>query len=247
MIKTVIVEDEKPNQEVLVNYLKEYCPQVNVVAIAESIETAKSAIEAFEPDLVFLDIRLKENKTSFDLINEIDPVNFQIIFVTAYDEYSIRAINETQATYYITKPIVIAELEKAVYKVEERMKAKSGTSDKQFEKLYRFLNSNKKIQIPVKDGIELVKSEEIIYCKAFGNYVQVFLKENRKATIYQSLSNFETQLASYNFKRVHRSFIINMDHVKTYKSNNKNGKILMSDGSTIILSAGYKKDFLSTL
>ena len=260
-IRAVIVEDEKPNQEVLISYLESYCQHVDVVGVASTLAEGIQAVQTHQPDLVFLDIKLDAGNSGFDLLEAVDSTDFQIIFVTAYDEYTKKALNETEAVYYINKPIKISELETAVEKAGNRLQTlqKSNISDEltstpsvgvsrdELQNLLRQINPDHKIPLPVGKGLELVPVRQIIRCEALGNFVQFFFLDRKKITVYQNLTHYENELAPYDFMRVHRSHLINLRKVKSFQNRGKGGVILTTDDSEIQISAGKKKEFLERL
>lgn len=257
MLKTVIVEDERPNQEVLMNYLEAYCPAVEVVDVASTMQEGMDKITTHQPDLIFLDIKLDAGNSGFDLLEKIEQINFQIIFVTAYDEYIKKALNETEALYYITKPIKISELETAVERAEQKVQELEQvtateneepdiTSDK-IKELLRQINPERKIAIPIDKGLEFVTVTDIIRIEALGNFVQVHLPDRKKLTVYQNLTHYEKELETAQFMRVHRSHLVNLREVKSFQNRGKAGTIFLNDGSEIQISAGNKKEFLQRL
>lgn len=260
MIRTVIVEDETPNQEVLLSYLKAYCPEVEVVAVASTLDEGIKYVRKHEPDLIFLDIKLDGGNNGFDLLNAFERIDFQVIFVTAYDEYIKKALNETEALYYITKPIKISELEVAVGKAKKKMEQltqhtdtasdesdTSNLSPDTIKDLIKRINPNHKIPIPIDKGLELVPINNIVRVEALGNFVQFHFVERKKITVYQNLTHYEKELQAYNFMRVHRSHLINLKRVRSFQNRGKGGLIFMSDESDIQISANHKKEFLQRL
>lgn len=256
MLRTVIVEDERPNQEVLMNYLEAYCPGVEVVDVASTLQEGIDKISKQQPDLIFLDIKLDAGNSGFDLLEKIEKINFQIIFVTAYDEYIKKALNETEALYYITKPIKISELETAVDKAKDKVAEVEDTAESEeastvssdrIKELLRQINPERKIAIPIDKGLEFVTVTDIIRVEALGNFVQVHLPERKKLTVYQNLTHYEKELENAQFMRVHRSHLVNLREVKSFQNRGKAGTIFLNDGSEIQISAGNKKEFLQRL
>lgn len=256
MLKTVIVEDERPNQEVLMNYLDAYCPAVEVVDVASTLQEGVDKITAQQPDLIFLDIKLDAGNSGFDLLEKLENINFQIIFVTAYDEYIKKALNETEALYYITKPIKISELETAVEKAKNKVEELTESNENEdsnamspidLKEILRQINPDRKIAIPIDKGLEFVTVTDIIRVEALGNFVQVHLPDRKKLTVYQNLTHYEKELENAQFMRVHRSHLVNLREVKSFQNRGKAGTIFLNDGSEIQISAGNKKEFLQRL
>lgn len=260
MLKTVIVEDERPNQEVLMNYLDAYCPDVKVVDVASTLQEGIDKIKAASPDLIFLDIKLDGGNSGFDLLEAFEEIDFQVIFVTAYDEYIKKALNETEALYYINKPIKISELESAVEKAKEKVVdsalAEDGNTEESsntrissadIKDILKQINPERKIAIPIDKGLEFVSVQNIIRVEALGNFVQFFLPDRKRLTVYQNLTHYEKELANAQFMRVHRSHLINLRQVKSFQNRGKAGMIFLTDGSEIQISASNKKEFLQRL
>ncbi len=241
MIRSVVVDDEKPSREVLCNYLKEYCPDVEVVATAGSVKTAYRIIKKHAPDLVFLDIELGDGK-GFDLLNLFEKLDFKIIFVTAYSEHAVKAFRFS-AVDYLLKPVKIDELKEAV----EKARNLNGTTMKSqnVEAFLNNLNSVTKmlptIVIPHIKGYEVLKITEIIMCRADGYCTYFHLTDNRKIVSSKNLKQYEELLADQNFIRVHHSYIISLNHVTSYT---KQGEILLTENNKASLGDAYKDVFI---
>jgi two-component system, LytTR family, response regulator len=241
MIRAIVVDDEKPSREVICNYLRDYCEDIQVITTASSVKSAFKAIQKHNPDLVFLDIELGDGK-GFDLLTMFEKINFKIIFVTAYSDYAIKAFR-VNAIDYLLKPVKIDELKEAVEKAKttrsinsdsERIAAliKSFSDTKSFQKT---------ITIPHLKGFEVLKVNEIIMCKADGYCTEFYLTGKRKVLSTKNLKNYETPLIEYNFIRVHHSFMVNLDHVCSYS---KQGEIILTEANRASLGDTYKDDFI---
>lgn len=241
MIRSVVVDDEKPSREVLSNYLKEYCPDVEVVATAGSVKSAFRVIKKQQPDLVFLDIELGDGK-GFDLLNLFDRMDFKIIFVTAYSEHAVKAFRFS-AVDYLLKPVKIDELKEAVEKVRNF----NGTSvrSENLEAFFNNLNNTSKtlptLVIPHIKGYEILKISDIIMCRADGYCTNFHLIGNRKIVSSKNLKQYEDLLADQNFIRVHHSFIINLNYVTSYS---RQGEIILSENNKASLGDAYKDGFI---
>jgi two-component system LytT family response regulator len=241
MIRSVVVDDEKPSREVLCNYLKEYCPDVEVVATAGSVKSAYRVIRKLDPDLVFLDIELGDGK-GFDLLNLFDKMDFRIVFVTAYSEYAVKAFRFS-AVDYLLKPVKIDELKEAV----EKARNLNGTNIKS-QNIEAFLNNLNSIGkmlptlvIPHLKGYEVLKISDIIMCRADGYCTYFHLTGNRKIVSSKNLKQYEELLADQNFIRVHHSFIISLNHVTSYT---KQGEIILTENNKASLGDAYKDGFI---
>jgi len=239
LLKTIIVEDEKTSREILNNYLIKYCPNVQVVGEAENIEEALILIRNNELDLVFLDVEMPYGN-AFDLLDRVGDVNFETVFVTAYNQYAMEALNQ-HAAYYLLKPISIDELIKAVDFVTD-IKEKENQFNNEVL-IPKINNSNKKISIPTQTGFELIDTESILYCKADDNYTHFFLKEDQKRLVSKTLGFFEKQLSEYGFFRIHKSYLINLNHVQSYQKG-KGGVVVLANGKSLPVASSKKATFL---
>jgi two-component system LytT family response regulator len=246
MIKAIIVDDELGARESLSKMIEKNCKQIEVVAKVDSMLAAFEAITNKEPDLVFLDIEMP-NGNAFDLLEKFKTINFNIIFTTAYDHYAIKAI-KFSAVDYILKPIDPEELVIAVKRFEERI-GKSTSLDKQFKTLLsnvRPENKLKKVGIPDGDGLIFINLSDIIRCDSDGNYTFFILTTGKKIIASRTLGEYEQMFAEDNFFRIHRSHLINLEHVKKYIKG-EGGYVVMSDNSQVEVSRRNKTDFLEKL
>lgn len=229
MIKSIIIDDEIANIKNLNVLLNKYCPEITIVNTSDNIYDAEKIIRADKPDLIFLDIRLKE-KTAFDLLPNIQDILFEVIFVTAYDEYGIQAIKFASLDY-ILKPINIKELQTAVAKAV--LKIKSNQQNSQIQFLIDQLQPaqpSRKIALPMQSEIRYVNIDEIIRCKADNTYTTFHLT-NETIIISKSLKEYTDLLTPYGFIRTHQSHLINTKYIKSW---------LKEDGGTILLENGKK-------
>lgn len=240
-LNSIIVEDEETSREILKNYLKKYCPNVNVIGEAANLNEALELIRQQDNlDLVFLDVEMPYGN-AFDLLEKVGDRTFETVFVTAYNHYAIEALN-AHASYYLMKPISIDELIKAVdYVVEIKVKEDA----LQNQVLVPKTNSvDGKITIPQQDGFEVLNTQDIMYCKADDNYTEIYLNNNKKKLVSKTLKYFEEALSDSNFARVHKSFLVNVNEVTKYKKG-KGGSVVLSNGKEIMVSASKKSDLLS--
>ncbi|OUR92713.1 DNA-binding response regulator [Flavobacteriales bacterium 34_180_T64] len=239
-LRSIIVEDEETSRDILNNYLKKYCPNVEVVGEASNVDEALILIRNNELDLVFLDVEMPYGN-AFDLLDKVGDVNFETVFVTAYNHYAVEALN-AHASYYLMKPISIDELIKAVdYVSEIRMKEDA----LQNQVLVPKTNGvNGKITIPQQNGFEIINTADILYCKADDNYTEIYLNTNKKKLVSKTLKYFEEALNDSSFARVHKSYLVNVNEVVKYFKG-KGGSLLLSNGKQIMVSASKKSNFLS--
>ena len=241
-IRTLIVDDEEGSRRTLYNLLKEYCPQVEIIDMADSASAAYKSIQTHQPELVFLDVRMPAADEGFQLLESLEDINFALVFTTSFDEYALRAI-KFSALDYLLKPINILELQKAVSRYEKRM----GSNDQ--ARITNFQNNKhqdrfNKIGLPGMDGLTFVPVQDIIRCEADGNCTLFFLKGGQKIMVTKTLKYYHELLNEAHFYRVHGSHLINMKHIVKYL---REGTVEMSDGSEVFVSARKKKGFLETL
>lgn len=239
-LKSIIVEDEETSREILKNYLKKYCPNVTVLGEAANVEEALVLIRNNDLDLVFLDVEMPYGN-AFDLLDKVGDINFETVFVTAYNHYAMDALN-AHASYYLMKPISIDELIKAVDYVTE-IKAKEDALQNQV--LTPKTNVvNGKITIPQQNGFEVISTADILYCKADDNYTEIYLTTNKKKLVSKTLKYFEDILKDTSFARVHKSYLVNVNEVVKYMKG-KGGSVILSNGKEIMVSASKKSNLLS--
>ncbi len=240
-LNSIIVEDEETSREILKNYIKKYCPNVNILGEAANVNEALELIRQQDTlDLVFLDVEMPYGN-AFDLLDKVGDRTFETVFVTAYNHYAIDALN-AHASYYLMKPISIDELIKAVDYVVE-IKTKEDALQNQV--LVPKTNSVEgKITIPQQNGFEVLNTQDIMYCKADDNYTEIYLNNNKKKLVSKTLKYFEEALSDSNFARVHKSFLVNVNEVVKYKKG-KGGSVVLSNGKEVMVSASKKSDLLS--
>jgi two-component system LytT family response regulator len=239
-LTSIIVEDEETSREILKNYLKKYCPNVIILGEASNIDEALILIRNNDLDLVFLDVEMPYGN-AFDLLDKVGDVNFETVFVTAYNHYAIDALN-AHASYYLMKPISIDELIKAVDYVAEIKTKEDALQDEVLIPKTNIVNG--KITIPQQNGFEVLNTSDILYCKADDNYTEIYLNNNKKKLVSKTLKYFEEALNHASFARVHKSYLVNVNEVVKYQKG-KGGSVILSNGKEIMVSASKKSDLLS--
>ncbi|WP_411766719.1 LytR/AlgR family response regulator transcription factor [Winogradskyella sp. A3E31] len=239
-LKAIIVEDEEESRLILKSYLTKYCPNVSILGEAANVDEALILIRNNDLDLVFLDVEMPYGN-AFDLLDKLVTVDFETIFVTAYNNYAMEALN-AHASYYLMKPISIDELIKAVDYVTDIKKKEEAL---QGEVLVPKTNNVKgKITLPQQDGFEVLETSDILYCKADDNYTEIYLNTNKKKLVSKTLKYIENALSEGNFARVHKSYLVNVNEVVKYVKG-KGGSVILSNGKEISVSASRKSEFLS--
>ena len=246
ILKAIIIDDEARSRKALQIALKDYCPAVEIVSIAETPEKGIEAILNCKPDIVFLDVQMP-GMSGFDLLSHFPEIDFDIVFITAHDHYAIKAIRFS-ALDYLLKPIQIDELMAAVKKAEE--KKNNRHTNWQYKSLYENVrnghNASGSIAVPTGDGLLFIKTENIIRCQAEGNYIFIYQTGKEKMLITKTLGDIESMLDTKEFFRVHNSHLVNLVHIKKYIKGD-GGYVIMSDNSTVDVSRRKKEEFMQWL
>lgn len=242
MIKVVLVDDQEFCTEALKDILEEHCTEVEIVSICHSGKDGIKAIKKHKPDLVFLDVEMPE-MTGFEMLEKFKDPEFDIIFTTSFDKYSIQAIRNS-ALDYLLKPVNPRELVAAV----ERAKKNNGLPQKSnLQLLYKNLSENKKtfgqVALPSSDGLLFVNVADIIHCESDSNYTTFYLTNKEKIVVTKTLKEVESLLEGNNFFRIHNSHLISLSHIKKYVRGNA-GYVIMTDGSHLNIGRNRKEDFL---
>ncbi len=238
-LTAVLVEDEARSREILRNYLRKYCPEVEIIGEADNVSKGVKLIRGTSPDLLFLDVEMPFGN-AFDLIDRLPERDFEIVFVTAYDQYALEALNN-HAAYYLMKPIDIDELQKAVKHVRE-IKKKEKQLEEQLLKPAQPKISGK-ITIPQLDGFQVLDIGDILFCKADDNYTEIYLL-NKKILVSKTLKYFEEALSEFGFARTHKSYLVNVNEIVKYRKG-KGGSVVLSNGKELLVSASRKRQLLS--
>lgn len=249
MIRVVIIDDEENSRETLRGKLDLFCPEVEVAGEAGSVKDGLEAINKLDPDAVFLDIQLA-GESGFDILEGIrdnDEVHPEIIFVTAHNEFAIKAI-KFSALDYLLKPIDPEELVKAVRKVEETkgLPKKATNINVLVENIRQASDSPKKIVVPTSDGMHVIKLSDIIRLESSSNYTTFHLNNQKSLLASKTLKEFDNMLSGYNFQRIHKSHLVNMNYLKRYVQTD-GGYLILEDGSKIPVANRKKEQLLNTL
>lgn len=239
-LNAILVEDEKASREILKNYLAKYCPNISLKGEAENIEEALVLIRNTNLDVVFLDVEMPFGN-AFDLLDKVGNIDFQTIFVTAYNHYAIDALN-AHASYYLMKPISIDELIKAVDYVTKIRQKENALQDEVLVPKMGPING--KITIPQQSGFEVLETNTILFCKADDNYTEIYLKNNKRKVVSKTLKYVEEALTNANFARVHKSYLVNVNEIVKYQKG-KGGSVVLSNGQEVMVSASKKANLLA--
>ncbi len=241
-IQSVIVEDEITAREVLKSYLEKYCPQVEVIGEADNCKNAVPLLHKLRPQLVFLDVEMPYGN-AFDVLDGCKDLFFETIFVTAFSEYSLRALNQS-AAYYLLKPVSIEDLIIAVNKVHGHIINHEifNRNKIMVENFKESKPEKQQVILPTLEGFEVVKMENIIRLQGNGNFTDIYLTDRTKRMVCRFLKHF-AEILPFPFIRVHKSHIININHVIAYHKGS-GGYVVLDTGVEIEISPGYKERFL---
>lgn len=244
--QVILVEDEKHQQEAMVEMLGAF-PEFQVVGIASSIDEGKNLIEMAKPDLALLDVMISSG-TSFDLLQTLDTIPFEIIFTTSYDHFAVQAFR-LSAVDYLLKPIEKHELARALEKFRSKKLATDNAAN--IRNLLANLqlspsDTKTRIALPTLTGFIYVAIKDIIRCESDNTYTTFHTVNKNKLLVSKTLKEVEVMLGDYRFFRIHNSHLINLDFVSEYHKG-EGGIVLMADGSHIDVSRRRKDEFLLLL
>ncbi len=241
---TVIIDDEPDALGFISTIIEEYCPDLEVSGTAQNVNEGVQLISDIKPDLVFLDVEMP-NGTGFDLLTHFPEKDFDVVFITAFNHYAIKAI-KFSAVDYILKPININEFIDAVTRVIEKHSNDKIRGNENIEALLENIRTSHptRLVIPTSDGREYLNPKDIIRIEADRSYSWFYIREKRKILVSKHLKEFQDLLNDRNFFRPHNSHLINLDYVKKYIRHD-GGYIEMTDGSQVPISRNRKDLFLS--
>jgi len=246
MYKVLIIDDESGARKVISSIIKNYTKSFTVVAEADSVSSGIVAIIEHTPDVVMLDINLQDG-TGFDLLKQLPEKDFKLIFITAYNEFAIKAIKYS-AFDYILKPVDVEELLETLKKIENE--TEKHLTNRQLKTLFNNIaeqsNKKKKIILKTSESIYIVNIENIIYCKSDNNYTKFYLNDGKKILVSNTLKSYEKILDKDIFVRCHQSFLANSEHIVTYEKRD-GGFLIMSNDHEVPVSASKKQIVLNII
>lgn len=245
-IRSIIIDDESNNIDNAQALLGEYCPEVEVVATAMNAADGIAAIRECRPDLVFLDIQMP-GQNGFEVLKAFSRIDFEIIFVTAFDQYGIQAI-KFSALDYLLKPIDVGELKKAVEKAADALHTKQASRN--IVNLMEYIRMGRKdipkIALPTQQEIMYVRIDEIIRCEASNNYTNFVLENGRTVLVCKTLKEFDELLKPHGFLRPHQSHLVNANFVTSYLRED-GGLLLMKDETKVPIARQKRESIKDAL
>lgn len=237
-LRAIAVDDENHCLKTLQFELERNCPNVDLIMKIQDADEAFRVLSNADIDLLFLDIHL-QSTSGIELLERLLPVDFDVVFVTAYDEYAIKAF-DLAASHYLLKPVNGKKLKSAVDKIEtKRSKTENHLLSKMIEQLRNEINQTNKIPVPVQEGIAFVDPQDILYIKAESNYSTFYFKDGKKMTVSKTLKSIEELLNSNGFMRIHKSHLINIKELKKYVKND-GGYVVLSNNVKLAVSRNRK-------
>lgn len=245
-MRSLIIDDETKSCRILRKLLNTYCPDVDVIAEAYSAATGIEAIKKYRPDLVFLDIQMPEGD-GFYLLQQLEEINFRIIFITAHDQYAIKAI-KFSALDYLLKPLNIDDLVSAVdrYRNSYDFNNEKKRVDHLRDNLSKAKGKLDRIAIPGMNEVHFIEIGSIIRIESEGNYTHFYTDKPEHFLVANTLKEYDELLSGHHFFRVHQSHLINLKKVTKYIKG-KGGNVVLSDGSTVDVAVRKKEEFLKAL
>ena len=238
-MKAIIVEDKEYIRKGLLNLLQLIDTNVTIIGECESVKDAVVVANACKPDLIFLDINLLDG-TAYDFLDQTEHLSFKIIFITAYEEYALKAL-KIGAVDYLLKPVDVEELQAALQKVKNLPVAEQKQQIKTVKAVWN--NDDATLILSLHDSFQVIDLNELLYCESDKGYTTFFCTNNKKYVVSKTLKEFEERLLNANFTRPHQSFMVNLKFIDKYE---KSGVIYLKNGKKIPVSSRKKDQFVTT-
>lgn len=241
-MNAVIIDDEESGRKAVKNYIVKYTPDLKIIAEADNVKNGLYSILSNKPDIVFLDINMPDG-TGFDLLEKLPYINFKIIFITAYEQYAVKAFKYS-AIDYLLKPLNPDDFIAAIKKLKSENKLE------EIEQKVELLLKNKikleKIALPTSSGLKLIYLSDIIRCESDNNYTFFHLKNKTKLLVSKTLKEYDKLLTDEGFYRCHKSHLVNVNYIKEYL-NGEGGSVILEDGSHVDVSRRKKEGLIKLL
>lgn len=242
--KVLIIDDEKPTRTFIRKMLESFDLNLSVYTDGENVASGIEAIEDIQPDIVLLDIQMPDGN-GFDVLKNVKFKQFEVIFITAFQEFAVQAI-KFSALDYILKPIDAEELHTAMTNALQVVEHKK--DDSQFQALQHNIQPQhkRKLVLKTQESIFVIEIDDIVHCEADKNYTFFYLNDGKKILVSKTLKDYDTMLSGFSFFRVHQSHLINLNYVERYDKHD-GGSVILKDGSSIPLSPAKKEQFFKNL
>lgn len=241
----ILVDDELPSLQNLEHKIKDFCPDLTVIATTQKPEEAIELIKTLKPDVVFLDIEMPR-MNGFKMLEEIKEKNFEVVFTTAYNFYAIDAVR-ISAFDYLVKPIAVKDLQNTVARL---FKNRNIHTPEKPDLLRQNLSSSRsqhdKISIATSEGVEFIEIKRILRIESSSNYSKIYFLEGKSILVTKLLKDFEEILQPYRFYRIHNSHLINLNYIKKYIRGD-GGQVVMQNNEVVDVSRRKKDDFLKLI
>jgi two-component system, LytTR family, response regulator len=245
MITAVLIDDEALARDALCNMIRMFCPDVQIIGQANSVESGVAIIRDLSPDVVFLDIQMPDG-TGFDLLKEFSSIDFKFVFVTAYQEYAIKAF-KFSAIDYILKPIDPSELISAIEKLHETIREED--TNKKFqvfiENIQWHEKNPQKIILKTMESVIVAERDNIVRCESNNNYTMFYFDNRPKVLVSKTLKEYDDMLSSSGFFRAHQSHLVNLSFVVKY-NRFPESHLMLKDGTTIPVAV-RKRELITEL
>lgn len=246
MLRAVIIDDIETIRKKNIAIIKSNCPNITIIGQADSVTSGINLIRQLAPDIVFLDVEMPDG-TGFDMLQQLQPITFKVIFITGYEDFAIRAFRFS-AIDYLLKPLDATDLVEAVKKAEESLSKE--IFDMKLNNLFNNIGSPKnsqKLVLKTADKIYSVSIQDIVHCESDKNYTTFNFINAPKLVVSTNLKEYETMLTPHNFFRSHQSHLINMAYFDHFIKSDGGNTIILKNKSAIPLSVRKKEEFLILL
>lgn len=246
MFTAIIIDDETSSRNSLRQKLTNHCTEIEIIGECENGEAGIKMLTNKKPDIVFLDVEMPR-MNGFTMLQQLPQKNFEVIFITAYDHYAIKAI-KFSALDYLVKPVAIEDLKTAIEKAAQKRKQSQGNERLELllENLMTYNKELHRIAIPSMEGLQFVETGHIIYLEANSNYTCFYLINNTKITVAKTLKDFEELLPTSIFMRIHHSYIINKNLIKKYIKG-EGGQVVMCNDTVLDVARRKKEEFMRVM
>lgn len=245
MISTLIIDDEADSREILQSLIESDFPHLKLKATADSVASGLEAVQEFQPDLVFLDIQMPDG-TGFDLLEQVKQVDFEVVFVTAFDTYAIQAF-QYSAYAYLMKPVDLVQLEQVMQRLEKHLGYAKKSEAERLKVLSEWYDQDnqqvKKVVLENFDGFNVLYLKDIIYLQGDGNCTRFYTESGKSILVTRTLKEYERLLEAHGFYRIHKSFLINLRHVQSFQRS-EGGLVILSGQHQLQVSRRRKKGLM---